>query len=133
MRFYGYGDAGWSDSAVRRYVTDAGDQLPRLHALTRSDVTTRNRRKAERLAHAYDDLEQRIAELLEREELDAIRPDLDGTQVMALLGISPGPLVGRAYKHLLEWRLDDGPHDEETAKAEVLRWWAEQPESTPSD
>lgn len=128
MRFYGYGDAGWSDSAVRRYVTDAGDQLQRLHALTRSDVTTRNRRKAERLAHAYDDLEQRIAELLEREELDAIRPDLDGKQVMELLGISPGPLVGRAYKHLLEWRLDDGPHDEETAKAEVLRWWAEQPE-----
>ncbi|HEY4615213.1 MAG TPA: CCA tRNA nucleotidyltransferase [Citricoccus sp.] len=129
MRFYGYGDAGWTDSAVRRYVTDAGPLLPRLHALTRSDVTTRNRRKAERLAHAYDDLERRIAEITAQEELDAVRPDLDGRQVMEILGIRPGPVVGRAYKHLLEWRLDEGPHEEDEARAELLRWWAEQPES----
>ena len=133
MRFYGYGDAGWTDSAVRRYVTDAGPLLPRLHALTRSDVTTRNRRKAERLAHAYDDLERRIAEIAEQEELDAVRPDLDGTQVMQILGIRPGPVVGRAYKHLLEWRLDEGPHEEDVARAELLRWWAEQPESQDQD
>ncbi|WP_246858475.1 HD domain-containing protein [Citricoccus sp. SGAir0253] len=132
MRFYGYGEAGWTDSAVRRYVTDAGPVLPRLHALTRSDVTTRNRRKAERLAHAYDDLERRIAEITAQEQLDAVRPDLDGTQVMEILDIRPGPVVGRAYKHLLEWRLDDGPHDEETARAELLRWWAEQPEASAS-
>ncbi|NUL44797.1 HDIG domain-containing protein [Cellulosimicrobium funkei] len=129
MRFYGYGDAGWTDSAVRRYVNDAGPVLPRLHALTRSDVTTRNRRKAERLAFAYDDLERRMVEIAEKEELQAVRPDLDGSQVMQILGIKPGPVVGRAYKHLLEYRLDEGPHDEETATAELLRWWAEQPES----
>lgn len=129
MRFYGYGEAGWTDSAVRRYVTDAGDLLPRLHALTRSDVTTRNRRKAERLAHAYDDLERRIEQIAEQEELDAVRPDLDGTEVMQILGIRPGPVVGRAYRHLLEWRLDEGPHEPEVARQELLRWWAEQPES----
>ena len=129
MRFYGYGEAGWTDSAVRRYVHDAGDLLPRLHALTRSDVTTRNRRKAERLAHAYDDLERRIAEIAEAEEMAAVRPDLDGEAIMALLGIRPGPVVGRAYKHLLEWRLDEGPHEQAEAEAELRRWWAEQPES----
>ena len=129
MRFYGYGDAGWTDSAVRRYAHDAGDLLPRLHALTRSDVTTRNRRKAERLAHAYDDLERRIAEIAEAEELAAVRPDLDGQQIMALLGIRPGPVVGRAYTHLLEWRLDEGPHEPAEAEAELRRWWAEQPEA----
>lgn len=133
MRFYGYGDAGWSDSAVRRYVTDAGNVLQRLHALTRSDVTTRNRRKAHRLAHAYDDLEARIAALEEQEELEAVRPDLDGQQIMAMLEIKPGPLVGRAYQHLLEWRLDEGPHDEEQARAELLRWWAEQPEAAEAE
>ena len=129
MRFYGYGDAGWTDSAVRRYVHDAGDLLPRLHALTRSDVTTRNRRKAERLAHAYDDLERRIAEIAEAEEMAAVRPDLDGEQIMALLGIRPGPVVGRAYRHLLEWRLDEGPHEQAEAEAELRRWWADQPEA----
>ncbi|MDY6054552.1 CCA tRNA nucleotidyltransferase [Micrococcus sp.] len=129
MRFYGYGDSGWTDSAVRRYVHDAGDLLPRLHALTRSDVTTRNRRKAERLSHAYDDLERRIEELAEAEELAAVRPDLDGEQIMALLGIRPGPAVGRAYRHLLEWRLDEGPHKQAEAEAELRRWWAEQPEA----
>jgi len=130
MRFYGYADAGWSDSAVRRYVTDAGPLLPRLHLLTRSDVTTRNRRKAERLDFAYDDLEARIEELAAQEELDSIRPDLDGGAIMAALGIKPGPLVGRAYSFLLERRLDRGPVEEETALAELRQWWAQQPESS---
>lgn len=129
LRFYGYGDAGWTDSAVRRYVTDAGDQLTRLHILTRSDVTTRNKRKADRLARAYDDLERRIDNLQKQEKLDAIRPDLDGQQIMEILGITPGPVVGRAYKHMLELRMENGPTDFETAKAALLTWWAEQPEA----
>ncbi|MCC3281792.1 MULTISPECIES: CCA tRNA nucleotidyltransferase [Arthrobacter] len=130
MRFYGYGDAGWSDSAVRRYVNDAGPLLERLHRLTRSDVTTRNRRKAERLAFAYDDLEQRIAKLAEQEELAAIRPDLDGSQIMALLGIGPGPVVGRAYRFLLEERMENGPADPQEAEAKLRTWWQDQPESS---
>ena len=130
MRFYGYGEAGWSDSAVRRYVTDAGPLLERLHRLTRSDVTTRNRRKAERLAFAYDDLEHRIAELAEREEMEAIRPDLDGQAIMGILGISPGPVVGRAYRYLLELRLDNGPMDRAAAEAALTAWWLQQPESS---
>jgi poly(A) polymerase len=129
LRFHGYGEGAWTDSAVRRYVTDAGPLLERLHRLTRSDCTTRNRRKAQRLSAAYDDLEVRIAALREQEELAAIRPDLDGQQIMAVLGIAPGPLVGRAYKHLLEVRLDQGPLDEDAARAALLAWWAEQPES----
>ncbi|MDP5226857.1 MULTISPECIES: CCA tRNA nucleotidyltransferase [Arthrobacter] len=129
MRFYGYGDAGWTDSAVRRYVTDAGPLLERLHRLTRSDVTTRNRRKAERLAFAYDDLESRVTELQEREVLDSVRPDLDGQRIMELLGLKPSPVVGRAYKHLLELRMEHGPLDPERAEAELLAWWADQPES----
>ena len=129
MRFYGYGEAGWTDSAVRRYVTDAGPLLQRLHRLTRSDVTTRNRRKAERLAFAYDDLEQRIEEILAKEELESLRPDLDGQAIMAILGIRPGPVVGRAYKHLLELRLDNGPMGPEAAEAELRAWWAGQPEA----
>ncbi|GER22999.1 CCA tRNA nucleotidyltransferase [Zafaria cholistanensis] len=129
MRFYGYGEAGWTDSAVRRYVTDAGPLLQRLHRLTRSDVTTRNRRKAERLAFAYDDLEQRIEEILAKEELESVRPDLDGQAIMAILGLRPGPLVGRAYKHLLELRLDNGPMGPEAAEAELRAWWADQPEA----
>ncbi|MBG6084686.1 CCA tRNA nucleotidyltransferase [Zhihengliuella flava] len=133
MRFYGYGDAGWSDSAVRRYVNDAGDLLERLHRLTRSDVTTRNRRKAERLAHAYDDLERRIAELAEQEELAAVRPDLDGRAIMDLLGIRPGPVVGRAYQHLLELRLDHGPMEHDAAVAALRAWWEQQPESRSSE
>ncbi|WP_136611469.1 CCA tRNA nucleotidyltransferase [Sinomonas albida] len=128
MRFYGYGDAGWTDSAVRRYVTDAGPLLERLHRLTRSDVTTRNQRKAERLSFAYDDLESRIAELAEQEELAAIRPDLDGQQIMAALGIGPSPLVGRAYKFLLDERMEHGPVTEDAARAKLLEWWAAQPE-----
>ncbi|WP_061963265.1 CCA tRNA nucleotidyltransferase [Demequina aurantiaca] len=125
LRFHGYGDARWSDSAVRRYVTDAGAQLERLHRLTRADVTTRNRRKADRLSFAYDDLEQRIAELREREEVDSIRPDLDGTQIMEILDIAPGREVGQAYKHLLELRMEHGPLGDERARAELLAWWAE--------
>jgi poly(A) polymerase len=125
MRFYGYGDQGWTDSAVRRYVTDAGDQLERLHRLTRSDVTTRNRKKATRLAHAYDDLETRINQLQEREELAKIRPHLNGEQIMQLLDIPPGPQVGRAYKFLLEHRMEHGPMDEEAA-AVLLRKWADE-------
>lgn len=122
MRFYGYGDAGWSDSAVRRYVRDAGNLLERLHRLTRADVTTRNKRKANRIASAYDDLERRIAELAEQEELEAIRPDLDGEEIMAILGIKPGPQVGQAYKFLLNLRLDEGALGKEEATARLLEW-----------
>jgi len=129
MRFYGYGDAGWTDSAVRRYVTDAGDLLEHLHRLTRSDVTTRNRKKADRLAFAYDDLEARIAQIAEQEELKSIRPDLDGQQIMAILGIKPGPVVGRAYNFLLELRLDEGPLGEEAAVEQLRAWWKDQPEA----
>lgn len=125
MRFYGYGEAGWTDSAVRRYVTDAGPVLERLHRLTRSDVTTRNQRKADRLAFAYDDLEHRIAALAEQEELGSIRPDLDGAQIMALLGLKPGPLVGKAYKFLLEERMENGPLGAEEAQRRLALWWQE--------
>ncbi|GGC79079.1 CCA tRNA nucleotidyltransferase [Tersicoccus solisilvae] len=125
MRFYGYGDAGWTDSAVRRYVTDAGNSLERLHRLTRSDVTTRNRRKAERLAFAYDDLEQRIAVLAEQEELASIRPDLTGTDIMRILGIPPGPVVGRAYQYLLGVRMDQGPLPADEAERLLRAWWDE--------
>ncbi len=123
LRFHGYGDGGWTDSAVRRYVTDAGPLLERLHRLTRSDCTTRNRRKAERLSGAYDDLEARIAQLREQEELASIRPDLDGQQIMDVLGIGPGRDVGAAYRHLLELRMDRGPLGEDIARQELLTWW----------
>jgi poly(A) polymerase len=122
LRFFGYADTAWTDSAVRRYVRDAGDQLERLHELTRADVTTRNRRKADRLGFAYDDLEERIATLQEQEELDAVRPDLDGTAVMRILGLQPGPEVGRAMKFLLDLRLDEGPLDPEEAEARLRAW-----------
>jgi len=123
LRFHGYGSGEWTDSAVRRYVRDAGDQLERLHVLTRADCTTRNRKKAERLRRTYDDLEARIARLSEEEELAAIRPDLDGNQIMEILGIGPGPEVGEAYRYLLELRMDRGPMEEDEARAELLRWW----------
>ena len=129
LRFHGYGGGEWTDSAVRRYVRDAGGQLQRLHVLTRADCTTRNRRKALALREAYDSLESRIDRLAEEEELAAIRPDLDGNQIMELLGIGPGPAVGRAYKHLLEVRLDQGPLSDTAAEAELRSWWAEQPEA----
>ena len=124
LRFFGYGEQAWSDSAVRRYVRDAGDLLPRLHALTRSDVTTRNQRKADRLAHAYDDLEQRIATLREQEEMDAIRPDLSGEDIMRILGLKPGREVGEARAFLLELRLDEGAIGAEEAEKRLLAWWS---------
>jgi poly(A) polymerase len=122
LRFHGFGTGQWTDSAVRRYVTDAGPLLPRLHALTRADCTTRNKAKADRLARNYDALERRIAELEAQEELARMRPDLDGNQIMALLGINPGPLVGRAYAHLLELRIEHGPLGYDRAVQELLRW-----------
>ncbi|MBP8919245.1 MAG: CCA tRNA nucleotidyltransferase [Micropruina sp.] len=125
LRFHGYADADWTDSAVRRYVRDAGDQLERLHVLTRSDCTTRNARKAARLRTAYEQLEWRIDELAKQEELDAMRPDLDGTQIMEILGIPPGRDVGEAYRFLLERRIDEGPLGADAAREALLGWWAE--------
>lgn len=124
LRFFGYADQAWSDSAVRRYVRDAGSELARLHILVRADVTTRNRRKADRLSFAYDDLEARIAELSQQEELDKIRPDLDGEAIMQILGISPGREVGEAYRFLLEMRLDEGELGAEEATRRLKSWWA---------
>jgi poly(A) polymerase len=124
LRFHGYGSGEWTDSAVRRYVRDAGEQLTRLHKLTRADSTTRNRKRAEALQRAYDSLEQRIAQLSEQEELAAIRPDLDGNQIMQILGIPPGREVGAAYNHLLELRLDRGPLGPNEAERELRAWWA---------
>ena len=124
LRFHGYGSAGWTDSAVRRYVTDAGDQLDRLHKLVRSDCTTRNRRRAAALASSYDDLEVRIARLAEQEQLASIRPDLDGAEVMRLLALPPGPRVGQALKHLLELRMEHGPLPRERVEAELFAWAA---------
>jgi poly(A) polymerase len=122
LRFHGYGDGEWTDSAVRRYVRDAGPLLTRLHVLTRADCTTRNQARAQRLARAYDRLEQRIAELSAREELARIRPELDGNDIMRVLGLFPGPLVGRAYDFLLELRITRGPIGREQATQELLRW-----------
>jgi poly(A) polymerase len=123
LRFYGYADAGWTDSAVRRYVHDAGPLLQRLHILTRADVTTRNARKARKLAGAYDDLEARIAALSAQEEMEAVRPDLDGTAIMRELDLRPGPVVGEAYRFLLQLRLDEGPLGEEEATRRLHAWW----------
>jgi poly(A) polymerase len=136
LRFHGYGSAGWTDSAVRRYVHDAGDDLARLHKLVRSDCTTRNRKRAAGLAASYDDLEARIARLAEQEELDNIRPDLSGDDIMALLGIPPSRLVGQAWEHLKELRMEHGPLPRERAEAELLAWAAEQglqPPTRPAD
>ncbi len=129
LRFHGYGSGEWTDSAVRRYVRDAGPLLERLHVLTRADCTTRNARKAERLRRTYDNLEDRISRLAAAEELAAIRPDLDGQQIMATLGIAPGPAVGEAYRFLLERRMDEGPLGEERARAELVAWWSERESS----
>ncbi len=126
LRFHGFGNGEWTDSAVRRYVADAGPLLSRLHALTRADCTTRNRAKAQRLARNYDELERRIAILAEQEGLARIRPDLDGNEIMRLLGVGPGPVVGRAYRHLLDLRMDRGPLDHETAVQELLLWAEEE-------
>ena len=124
LRFFGYGDQGWSDSAVRRYVRDAEDLLTRLHALTRADVTTRNKRKADRLSFAYDDLENRIAALREQEELDSLRPDLSGEEIMAILGLKPSREVGEARAFLMELRLEEGSIGPEAAKERLLAWWS---------
>lgn len=125
LRFHGYGDGQWTDSAVRRYVTDAGPLLSRLHRLTRSDCTTRNVRKAQRLSRAYDDLEVRIERLAEEEELAAVRPELDGNEIAEALGIKPGPVLGEAYKYLLSVRLDDGPIGKDAAREKLLAWWGQ--------
>jgi poly(A) polymerase len=124
LRFHGYGTGEWTDSAVRRYIRDAEHQLTHLHVLTRADCTTRNQRKAESLAKTYDSLEERIAKLMAEEELEKIRPDLDGVEIMAILGISPSPIVGRAYQYLLDLRMDRGPLGPEAAKDELLNWWS---------
>lgn len=125
LRFHGYGGGEWTDSAVRRYVRDAGDLLTHLHVLTRADCTTRNKRKAEMLATNYDHLEARIAALMEQEELMKIRPDLDGHQIMTILGIPAGPKVGKAYEYLLELRIERGPLGEESAREELINWWSQ--------
>ncbi|HJQ44238.1 MAG TPA: CCA tRNA nucleotidyltransferase [Jatrophihabitantaceae bacterium] len=126
LRFYGYREGEWTDAAVRRYVVDAGPLLPRLHKLVRSDCTTRNARKASALSAAYDRLEQRIAELQKQEELAAIRPDLDGNEIMQLLDVPPGPLVGHAYRHLLALRMEHGPLGHDRAVQELRDWYAQQ-------
>ena len=123
LRFHGYGGGEWTDSAVRRYVRDAGDLLTHLHVLTRADCTTRNKKKAETLASNYDHLESRIAALMEQEELLKIRPDLDGHAIMEILGVKAGPVVGKAYEFLLELRLEHGPLGSDRAKEELLNWW----------
>ncbi len=129
LRFFGYAEGAWTDSAVRRYVRDAGDQLERLHILTRADVTTRNRRKAARLAGAYDDIERRIQELAEQEQLDAMRPELDGNRIQEILGIGPGREVGQAYRFLLDLRLDEGVLGEDAAEERLRAWWAARADS----
>lgn len=124
LRFHGYGDGEWTDSAVRRYVRDAGDLLPQLHILTRADCTTRNKRKADALAATYLSLENRIALLMEKEELSKIRPDLDGGEVMRLLNIKPSSSVGAALEFLLELRIENGPLGRERAEMELMKWWS---------
>ncbi len=124
LRFHGYGDGAWTDSAVRRYVNDAGPLLPRLHKLVRADCTTRNRRRAERLQANYGGLEARITALAEQEDLQRVRPDLDGNEIMQLLGIPAGPQVGEAWRYLKELRLDRGPMSRDEATAELLSWWS---------
>jgi poly(A) polymerase len=123
LRFHGYGDGRWTDSAVRRYVTDAGPLLPRLHKLVRADCTTRNKRRAARLQANYDDLEHRIEELAAKEDLARVRPDLDGNEIMKILDIPAGPEVGEAWRHLKELRLDRGPLSHEEAVEELTKWW----------
>ena len=125
LRFYGYGRSEWTDAAVRRYVTDAGPLLDRLHKLTRSDCTTRNRRKAAQLAADYTALEERIARIAAEEDLARVRPDLDGNAIMRLLGLPPGPVIGEAWRHLKNLRLERGPLDHDDAVAELMRWAAE--------
>lgn len=124
LRFFGYAEGAWTDAAVRRYVRDAGPELDRLHILTRADVTTRNKRKAARLAGAYDDIEARIDTLREQEEIDSLRPDLDGNEIQRILGIGPGREIGEAYRFLLDLRLDEGVLGPEEAERRLRDWWA---------
>ncbi|RBP97269.1 CCA tRNA nucleotidyltransferase [Bifidobacterium aemilianum] len=126
LRFHGYVDEPWTDSAVRRYVRDAGPLYERLNRLTRADATTQNRRKAQTFEAAMDEMEERVRQLKEKEDFESIRPDLDGNEIIDLLGIKPGPMVGRAYRHMLEYRLDKGPVEHEEAVAELRRWYASQ-------
>ena len=126
LRFHGFAGGEWTDSAVRRYVRDAGPLLQQLHRLTRADCTTRNKRKAAALSRSYDQLEARITELAAKEELEAVRPDLDGNQIMSILDVPPGRVVGQAYQFLLELRLDRGPMSTEDAEAALRDWWATQ-------
>ena len=123
MRFHGFGENQWTDSAVRRYVTDAGDLLPRLHKLVRADCTTRNAKKARRLQRTYDQLEERIEEIGRKEDLARVRPDLDGNEIMQILGLQPGPEVGQAWSYLKELRLEHGPLEREEAIAKLREWW----------
>ncbi len=123
MRFHGFGEGQWTDSAVRRYVTDAGELLPQLHKLVRADVTTRNERKAARLQRIYDELEQRIADIAAKEDLAAVRPDLNGNEIMEILGLQPGPEVGQAWTFMKELRLEEGPLEREVAIAKLIAWW----------
>ena len=125
LRFHGYGGGEWTDSAVRRYIRDSEHLLTHLHVLTRADCTTRNQRKAEALSKTYDSLEERITLLMEQEELEKIRPDLDGVEIMEILKIKPSPLVGKAYQYLLDLRMEQGPLGNEKATSELLKWWAE--------
>jgi poly(A) polymerase len=122
LRFHGYGTGAWTDSAVRRYVTDAGELLPRLHKLVRADCTTRNPNRRASLQRSYDDLEARIARIEAEEDLRRVRPDLDGNAIMELLGIGPGPVIGRAWSYLKELRLENGPMDRDAAEAALLAW-----------
>jgi poly(A) polymerase len=124
LRFHGYGTGQWTDSAVRRYVTDAGELLPRLHKLVRADCTTRNPARRQALQRSYDGLEERIARIAEQEDLARVRPDLDGNAIMTLLGVSPGPVVGRAWAYLKELRLENGPMERDAAEAALLEWAA---------
>ena len=129
MRLYNYEQAGWTDSAVRRFARDAGPQLDQLLLLIRADITTRNRRKMDRLQFAIDDLEDRLAQLREQEELDAIRPDLDGDEIMRILDLKPSRAVGEARNYLLELRLDEGPLGPEEAERRLRAWWHERGEA----
>ena len=126
LRFHGYGKGQWTDSAVRRYVHDAGPLLPKLHKLVRADCTTRNKRRAAALRSTYDGLEERIERIAAEEDLAKVRPDLDGNAIMELLGIPAGPTVGKAWTYLKELRLDRGPLERDEAEAALLEWWAHQ-------
>ncbi|MCT6837938.1 MAG: HDIG domain-containing protein, partial [Bifidobacteriales bacterium] len=124
LRFHGYVDERWTDAAVRRYAKETGPLFERLNRLTRADATTRNKRKSQIFSAAMDELEERVRQLRKQEDLDAIRPDLDGGQIMEILDLQPGPMVGKAYRHMLDYRLDMGPVDQDQAVEELKSWWA---------